>query len=387
MAGPFANRIFADLGARVIKVEEYHGDPMRSPNLSMLLGTHRGKESIAVDLKSEQGRAVIYELVKRADVVHHNMRAGVMERLGMGYDALSKINPRVVYCHSSGYGNEGPWASLPTFEPLHSAIGGLLTRTGGELNAPRMYLSHMDYGCGLTSATMTIAALVERERSGKGQYIEVPQTGAGLLAMSDAHGYQGRISETFPLDYDQRGHAPTNALYRTSDGWIVIACYSAAEWDGVRRGLGIESAEWPGYESPRQEKVDDSKIDQVLSDALAGISCADAERRLRAEGVPCAIPRPLTAQQTVNEPSLRSLNVIVTAYHPEAGDVLEVGHTIRFGNANAVHLNPVPLIGQNSIAILRELGKSEAEIRSLIEDKIIRDAGRDIIPQFAPAPH
>ncbi len=385
MAGPFANRIFADLGARVIKVEEYHGDPMRSPNLSMLLGTHRGKESIAVDLKSDQGRAVIYELVKRADVVHHNMRAGVMERLGMGYDALSGINPQIVYCHSSGYGNEGPWAALPTFEPLHSAIGGLLTRTGGELNAPRLYLSHMDYGCGLTSATMTIAALVQRERSGKGQYIEVPQTGAGLLAMSDAYGHQGRISETFPLDYDQRGHAPTNALYRTSDGWIVIACYSAVEWDGVRRGLGIQSAQWPSYESARQEKMGDSKIAQVLSDALAGVSCADAERRLRAEGVPCAVPRPLTPQQTVNEPSLRSLNVIVAAHHPEAGNVLEVGHTVRFGNANAVHLNPVPLIGQNSIAILRELGKSEAEIRSLIDGKIIKDAGQDISPQFAPA--
>ena len=148
---------------------------------------------------------------------------------------------------------------LPTFEPLHSAIGGLLTRTGGELNAPRIYLTHMDYGCGLTSATMTIAALIEREHSGKGQYIEVPQTGAGLLAMSDAHGYEGRISETFPLDYDQRGHAPTNALYRTADGWIVIACYSAMEWEGVRRGLGIASAQWPGYERARQEKVGDSE--------------------------------------------------------------------------------------------------------------------------------
>jgi crotonobetainyl-CoA:carnitine CoA-transferase CaiB-like acyl-CoA transferase len=384
MAGPFANRIFADLGARVIKVEEYHGDPMRSPNLSMLLGTHRGKESIAVDLKSERGRAVIYELVKRADVVHHNMRAGVMDRLGMGYDDLSRINPTIIYCHSSGYGNAGPWAALPTFEPLHSAIGGLLTRAGGELNAPRTYLTHMDYGCGLTSATMTIAALVERERSGKGQYIEVPQTGAGLLAMSDAHGHQGGISETFPLDYDQRGHAPTNALYRTNDGWIVIACYSAAQWDGVRRGLGINSARWPSYQDARQERMGDSKVAQLLTEVIGGLACADAQRQLRAEGVPCAIPQPLTPAQTVNEPSLRSLNVIVAAHHPEGGDVLEVGHTIRFGNATAVHLNPVPLIGQNSVAILRELGKSEAEIQSLVEDKIIKDAGRDIIPRFAP---
>jgi|SRR5579875_190582 crotonobetainyl-CoA:carnitine CoA-transferase CaiB-like acyl-CoA transferase len=385
MAGPFANRIFADLGARVIKVEEYHGDPMRSPNLSMLLGTHRGKESIAVDLKSERGRAVIYELVRRADVVHHNMRVGAMERLGMGYETLAEINPRIIYCHSSGYGNEGPWASLPTFEPLHSAIGGLLTRTGGELNAPRIYLTHMDYGCGLTSAAMTIAALVERERSGQGQYIEVPQTGAGLLAMSDAHGHQGRISETFPLDYDQRGHAPTNALYRTSDGWIAIACYSDEEWQAVPHALGIANTRWPRYETARQEKLSDSKVAQLLTDTLGAIACADAERRLRAAGVPCAIPRALTPEQTLNEPELRRLNVIVAAHHPEGGNVLEVGHTIRFSNANAVHLNPVPVIGQNSTAIVRELGKSDVEIRALLDARIIKDAGLELTPRFAPA--
>lgn len=378
MAGPFANRIFADLGARVIKVEEYHGDPMRSPNLSMLLGTHRGKQSIAVNLKSEAGREVIYELVRRADVVHHNMRAGAMERLGMGYDDLSAINPGIIYCHSSGYGNEGPWAQLPTFEPLHSALGGLLTRTGGELNAPRLYLSHMDYGCGLTSATVTIAALVERERSGKGQFIEVPQTGAGLLAISDAHGVKGRISETFPLDYDQRGHAPSNSLYRTSDGWIVIACYSEAEWNGVRRGLGIESVQWPSYEAARQEKLGESATAHLIQDKMAQISTADAERRLREAGVPSAVPRPLTPLQFLTEPLLRSLNVAVAEHHPEGGNVLEVGHTIRFGNANAIHLNPVPLIGQNSIEILRELGKSDAEIQSLIDGKVIRDAGQEV---------
>jgi crotonobetainyl-CoA:carnitine CoA-transferase CaiB-like acyl-CoA transferase len=385
MAGPFANRMFADLGARVIKVEEYHGDPMRSPNLSMLLGTHRGKQSIAVDLKSEQGRALIHDLVKRADVVHHNMRAGAMERLGMGYDTLSRINPRLVYCHSSGYGNEGPWALLPTFEPLHSALGGLLTRTGGELNAPRIYLSHMDYGCGLTSAVMTIAALVEREHSGHGQFIEVPQTGAGLLAMSDAHGHQDNVSETFPLDYDQRGHAPTNALYRTADGWIVIACYSSEEWEGVRRALGINSAQWPCYADARRQKMGDSRVAQLLTEILGGISCADAERCLHAQGVPYAVPHPLKPQQVLNEPLLRSLNIIVAAHHPEGGNVLEVGHTIRFGSANAVHLNPVPVIGQNSVAILRELGKSDAEIRALLDHKIVRDAGLELAWRFASA--
>jgi crotonobetainyl-CoA:carnitine CoA-transferase CaiB-like acyl-CoA transferase len=229
MAGPFANRLFADLGARVIKVEEYGGDPMRGPQLNIFLGVQRGKESIAVDLKSDAGRRIVHALVKRADVVHNNMRLGAMERLGMGWEQLRALNPRLVYCHSSGYGNSGEWSQLPTFEPLHSAIAGMLSRIGGEDNPPEHYLTHMDYGCGLTSTVMVLAALVERERSGLGQYLEVPQTGAGLLAMSDVHGHREHKSETFPLDHEQRGHAPTNALYRTRDGWVVIACYSERE--------------------------------------------------------------------------------------------------------------------------------------------------------------
>jgi crotonobetainyl-CoA:carnitine CoA-transferase CaiB-like acyl-CoA transferase len=132
MAGPFANRLFADLGARVIKVEEYGGDPMRGPQLSIFLGVQRGKESLAVDLKNAEGRRVVHELVKRADVIHNNMRLGAMERLGMGWEQLRELNPRLIYCHSSGYGNSGEWARLPTFEPLHSAITGMLCRTGGE---------------------------------------------------------------------------------------------------------------------------------------------------------------------------------------------------------------------------------------------------------------
>ncbi|HXD91545.1 MAG TPA: CoA transferase, partial [Candidatus Binataceae bacterium] len=178
MAGPFANRLFADLGARVIKVEEYGGDPMRGPQLSSFLGVQRGKESIAVDLKSVEGKQIALDLVRRADVVHHNLRAGAMERLGVGWDQLHAINPRLIFCHSSGYGNDGPWSKLPTFEPLHSALTGMLVRTGGDGNMPDHYLTHMDYGCGLTSCTMVLAALVEREQSGVGQYLEVPQTGA-----------------------------------------------------------------------------------------------------------------------------------------------------------------------------------------------------------------
>jgi crotonobetainyl-CoA:carnitine CoA-transferase CaiB-like acyl-CoA transferase len=304
MAGPFANRLFADLGARVIKIEEYGGDPMRGPQLGIFLGVQRGKESIAVDLKSDAGRRIVQELVKRADVVHNNMRLGAMERLGMGWEQLRALSPRLVYCHSSGYGNSGEWSRLPTFEPLHSAITGMLSRTGGEGNPPEHYLTHMDYGCGLTSAVMVLAALVERERSGAGQYLEVPQTGAGLLAMSDVHGHRDRKSETFPLDHNQRGHAPTNALYRTFDGWVVIACYSDQEWESVRRALAI-GARWPSFAEARNQRYGQSDTAQLMQAVLANCSTVMAIRRLQAEGVPCTVPAPLAPAEVMVEPTLR----------------------------------------------------------------------------------
>jgi crotonobetainyl-CoA:carnitine CoA-transferase CaiB-like acyl-CoA transferase len=381
MAGPFANRLFADLGARVIKVEEYGGDPMRGPQLSIFLGVQRGKESIAVDLKSEEGRRIVYELVKRADVVHNNMRLGAMERLGMGWEQLGMLNPRLVYCHSSGYGNSGEWSRLPTFEPLHSAITGMLSRTGGEGNPPEHYLTHMDYGCGLTSTVMVLAALVERERSGLGQYLEVPQTGAGLLAMSDVHGHRERKSETFPLDHEQRGHAPTNALYRTFDGWIVIACYSQCEWESVRRALAIE-APWPSFAEARNQRFGQSDAAQLVQAALINCSTVAAIRHLRAEDVPCTIPAPFEPTAVIVEPTLRSRGVIVAEQHHDAGEIFEVGHTIRFGNANSWNLRPAPITGQHSIEILRELSISEAEIKKLIDSKVVNAA---IAPQATAA--
>jgi len=360
----------------VIKVEEYGGDPMRGPQLGIFLGVQRGKESIAIDLKSQEGRAIIHDLVRKADVVHNNMRVGAMDRLGMGWEQLRAINPRLIYCHSSGYGNDGEWARLPTFEPLHSALTGMLSRTGGEGNPPDHYLTHMDYGCGLTSCVMVLAALVERERSGMGQFLEVPQTGAGLLAMSDVYGFQESKSETFPLDHDQRGHAPTNALYRTADGWVVIACYSDREWNGVQRGLGIAKTQWPSYAQARNERLAASTVAKTIEVTLAPLTTTAAIRWLRAEGVPCTAPATFEPEELIVEPAMRARGVVVAEQHYDAGEIYEVGHTVRFGSANAMNLRPAPVTGQHSVDILRELGRDDAEIERLITGKVVNAAAR-----------
>ena len=379
MAGPFAPRLMADLGARVIKIEEVSGEPTRR-SLRLFLGVQRGKEDLAVNLKTSEGRQAAYELVKKADIVHHNMRMPAAERLGLGYDVLRQINPKLIYCHSSGYGTQGPWGAWPAFEPLHSAITGVLNRTAGLDNPPTHYISHQDYGCGLTSTVAVLAALVERERSGQGQFLEVPQVGAGLLAMSDVFFDGDRKSETFSLDHDQRGYAPTNALYRTSDGWILIACYCDQDWQGVRRALGIDGEAWPDYPQARREPLNDSNSAGVLEQALAWLTTLEAEKRLREEGAPCAVPTALDVAPLLADPAFRGQGLIVVENHPEAGELYEVGHTIRFQHSTRLHTRAAPVLGQDTVAILREVGKTEAEIEGMIAAKVVTAA-----KQQAPA--
>ena len=377
MAGPFSPRLMADLGARVIKIEEVTGGGVRR-SLRLFLGVQRGKEALAVNLKTEEGRQVAYELIKRADIVHHNMRMPAAQRLGLGYDVLRQINPKLIYCHSSGYGTQGPWGAWPAFEPLHSAVTGVLNRIAGQGNPPIHYLSHQDYGCGLTSTVAVLAALVERERSGQGQFLEVPQVAAGLLAMSDVYFDGDRKSETFALDQEQRGYAPTNALYRTSDGWILIACYCDQDWQGVRRALGIDGATWPDYRQARREPLNGSNTAKGLEQVLARLTTSDAERSLRGEGAPYAVPAPLDVTQLLADPTFRGHGLIMVEHHPEAGELYEVAHTIRFEHSTRLHTRPAPVLGQDTVAILREVGKTEAEIEQLIAAQVVTAANQPV---------
>ncbi len=194
--------------------------------------------------------------------------------------------------------------------------------------------------------------------------------------MSDVHGHKDSKSETFPLDHEQRGHAPTNALYRTADGWLVIACYSDREWDGVRRGLGIADAQWPPYAQARQEGLAASAIARTIEAALAPLTTAAALRRLGAEGVPCTSPSTFEPEELIVEPGLRARGVVVVEQHYDAGEIYEVGHTVRFGSANTINLRPAPVTGQHSVEILRELGRDEAEIDRLISGKVVNAGGR-----------
>jgi crotonobetainyl-CoA:carnitine CoA-transferase CaiB-like acyl-CoA transferase len=368
IAGPFANRVLADLGARVVKVEELRGDPLRRVPRHFI-SSQRGKESLAVDLKTAAGQELVHRLVARADIVHHNMRLGVMERLAMGYKQLRELNPGLIYCHSSGYGNAGEWARLPAFEPLHSAVAGMLARTGGPGRPPLHYLSHMDFGCALTSAAAVLAALHHRDRTGEGQYLECPQVGSALLAMADVHLVGEALRQSFAVDPEQRGHAAGNALYECRDGWLTIAVGCQAEWEWLHQALELGSP-IDSYEEIRRAGYGGPPAARIR-DRLAGIEVADAQARLAGVGVAHAVPAEIADGAALAATPLWRAGVIEVFPHPDYGRVFAVGPTLRFGAEYDLERSGYERMGAQTAAIITELGYTRDERRRLFASGVV----------------
>lgn len=369
VAGPFAMRLLADLGAHVTKVDDAALVGQSVPGHT--LGWNHTKESLAVDLRSDEGRQIVRDLIEHADVFDHNQRFGVMDRLGLSAEELRALNPRLVYCHSSGYGNHGPWATLPVFGPLADAVAGTFSRTGGSDNRPLHYVSHVDFGNALNSAPLVLAALIERERSGEGQYLETVQLGASLLWMSDCFfDDDGELSQTFELDAFQRGHAPTNALYPTRDGWIVLACYAEREWRSAHEALGAPQRE--SYAQARSRTIAPADDDGPLAQALALLDTSEALARLGARGVACATPdATFLVPELLLGTDLARVGPLVTYTYPDRGDVFEVGRPLRLSSAPDDPSSRSPYYGEHTRAILERLGRPAEQIERLLGDRVV----------------
>jgi crotonobetainyl-CoA:carnitine CoA-transferase CaiB-like acyl-CoA transferase len=380
IAGPFTSRLLADLGARVVKVDAEDATVGRTFRGSSV-GINRGKRNLVVDLKTHDGQQVLLDLAAQADVVHQNLRNGVMERLGLGARQLLAANPRLVFCQSSGYGNEGPWADLPAWGPLIDATAGMLTRTGGHGRPPMHYATHVDYGGALSTAPHILEALVERERSGSGQAVEHPQLASAMWAMSDAHVLDGVVHETFPLDPEQLGHSATNALYRTADGWITLSCFSEREWRAAVETMGVACSS--SYAAVRARRVDKGPEYALLAAAFADRATTDALRMLGAAGVPAAEPTALPAE-ALDEHGFDALGLVVHYEDPRVGYMFEIGPMVRFSETPTTpHRRPTAALGQHSREILAEFGFAPERIDALVESGVVVQAPPPV--RFTPA--
>jgi crotonobetainyl-CoA:carnitine CoA-transferase CaiB-like acyl-CoA transferase len=359
LAGPFGPMLLGDLGATVYKLESPQGDQMR-PVTQPFNGCQRGKRDIVVDLKQPEGLEIAHRLMREVDVVHHNMRPGVAERLGVDYETAKRLNPTVIYCHTTMWGSDGPRATWPGFDQLAQSSCGLEQELGGEGNGPNWYRFGMcDQACAVQSAIAVLMALNWRERTGEGQLVDTSIVNGGVFLNTDAWIGPDGWSERPRTDAKQTGFGPYYRLYETSDGWVAIACLGETH----RRALaGVVPATTVADPGPDLEAWFAARTMQRAFDELD------------AAGVPVEMAREDARRTWFDAPDVVAAGLVADYEHPQYGRFRQFGSLVDLSETPGRIAGPPPMLGQHSREVLGELGYSDAEIAEL------RDQGVTLWP-------
>ena len=379
MAGPFCGMQLADLGAEVIKVEPPDGgDQVRSmaPLLdgegSAFVRLNRNKRSIALNLKSADGKEVFRKLVKTADVVVENLRPGTMLDLGLGYEALRQLNPGLVYVAASGWGQDGPLSSQPGLDIMAQARSGLMSITGTPDGDPvKVGVPVTDLVCALYGALAAVSALYARRETGVGQFIDVCLLEAGVsLAIWEA----GKFFATGEIPRPQGSAHQSNAPYqafRSADGWLTIGATTPPNWNAFCRALGLERLlEDPRYSDTSLRYQHRDTLIPVIEDVIVKKPTAYWLGLLERAGVPCA---PIERfDEVFSDRHLNARSYFWDAPHPKLGSVRQLGSPMRFSQTPVRREKAGPLLGEDSSALLAELGYGPAEIEALFDQRVAR---------------
>jgi crotonobetainyl-CoA:carnitine CoA-transferase CaiB-like acyl-CoA transferase len=395
MAAPFATMQLADLGARVLKIENpAGGDPVRDtgPFLdgesSPFVRLNRNKESVALDLKSAEGKSAFLRLAARADVLVENLRPGAMRGLGFGYEAVREVNPRIVYASASGWGQDGPLASLPGLDIMAQARGGLMSITGTPDGAPvKIGVPICDLVCAMYVALGVTAALKERDRSGEGQYLDVSLLESGVsFAIWEAGKYFATGEVGRPLGSAHQSTAPYQAV-RTSDGYVTVGAVTPKTWKGMCAALGLE-------ELLDDERYSDAATRHGHRDTLIPAIEAVTTTRTTDEvvaaldeaGVPCA---PIADYgQVFTDDHLQQRDYFWDAAHPTLGPVRQLGSPMRLSRTPVRQDTAGPRLGAGTRAALEWAGIPSDGVDGLIEAGIAADPAHVVVgsPAVSPLP-
>lgn len=373
-AGPTAIRTFADLGARVIKLEIPPGAPGgddmiggRDHNRADYENLHRNKESLTLNMKEPEGLAILHELVKSADVFIENYRPDVKYRLGIGPDQLRRINPRLVYASISGFGQDGPYANWPGFDSIAQGMGGLMSVTGKPEDGPmRVGIPIADLCSGHFCAQAIMAALLEREVSGEGQWVQTSLL-ESQIAMLDFQAAQWLIDHKVPRSTGNE-HPLTvpTGVFQTRDGYINLAAIGNNMFKRLCVALEIpELIDQPGFGSDPERVRNRERVNAAVGAAFLQRSTAEWTEILLKAGVPCG---PIyTVDRMFEDPQVKHLGIARTLQHPELGDIEVVGLPMNFSRYPRQDgpLTAAPAQGDQTGQILGELGYSAQRIAEL----------------------
>ena len=369
LAGPFGPMLLGDLGATVYKLESPDGDQMR-PVTQPFNGCQRGKLDIVVDLKTPEGREIAHRLIREVDVVHHNMRPGVAERLGVDYETARQLNPSVIYCHTTMWGSDGPRATWPGFDQLGQSSCGLELELGGEGNPPNWYRFGMcDQGCAVQSALAVLMALYWRERTGDGQLVDTSIVNAGVHFNTDAWIGPDGWSERPRSDQQQAGLGPLYRLYPTSDGWVALACLGQSHWAALTKAVPAVDGD-ARFADAAARAANAEALTNVLAAFLVTRTAQDAFDLLDGAGVPVEIADPDGGRTWFGRPDLVAAGLVADYEHPQYGRFRQFGHLVQLSDTPGRIAGPPPLLGQHSREVLAELGYPPEQIGQLREQGV-----------------
>ncbi len=379
VAGPYCTQILGDLGADIVKVERLGrgddarawGPPFWGQESATFMSVNRNKRSLAVDLKADAGRAVVERLLGRADVFVQSLRAGAAEELGLGYARVAGLNPRLVYCSVTAFGTEGPLKDRPGYDPLMQAYGGIMSINGHPDQPPaRVPVSVVDMGTGMWAVMGILAALRERDRTGRGAEVTTAlfDTALAWSVFQMSHYFAtGEVPR--PQGSGTAMIVPYEA-FPVADGWVMIAAGSDALFVKATAALEVpELARDPRFvDNPRRVE---HRV--ALRDTLARVTrtmtADELLGRLQRAGVPSA--RVSTMDQVATEPQTEASGMLPMMKHPRLPDYRAVALPIKWDGERPAATRVPPLLGEHSAEVLAELGYDDAAIRGLVERHVI----------------
>ena len=384
LAGPYAGMVLADLGAEVVKVEPLGSGEMtrgllkNDPNYSFknfgayFLTLNRNKKSVSIDLKNKKGLEVFYDLVRSADVVLNNFSAGVVSKLKIDFENLSSINPKIITCSITGFGETGPHSTRPAYDQIVQAYSGGMSITGKDAKSPtRAGIPIGDLGSGLYSVIGILSALYSREKTQKGQHIDLSLLDVQISLLT----YMATMQTLSGIDPEPIGnahfvHVPYNS-FTTSDGFVVIAVITDEFWKSLKSVVNISSLDDSKFDSSIERLKNQAFIENELNKVLSTQTSDYWIDKLNKEKVPCA---PINKfSDALNDEQVKHRNMIVEVEHPDGGFVKMPGNPVKMSYTNEESYSSPPHLGTDTREILKNWSKYEDDkIESLENEKIIQ---------------
>ncbi len=376
--GPIATQVLGDYGADVLKVESPEGDLMRANGVSrhpgmssIFLTINRNKRSIVIDLKKEEGRLLLLDLVGQADVLVHNMRVSAITRLGIDYQTVKAVKPDIVYCAATGFGQDGPYHAHPAFDDIVQAASGLAGLMRDQTGAPSFFPALIaDKTAGMAVVNAVLAALFHRARTGEGQYVEVPMFET-LVEFNIAEHLAGIAFEPplGPAGYARITNGGRKPL-RSSDGYLAILPYSPDHWIRLLKRLDREDL-IAKYDLSDRHKLNQNvrALYQELAEMTPGRTTEEWISTCEALDVP--VTPIYSLDELLDHPHLKAVEMFKTLEHPSEGTIRYARPAVRFAASPASVRCAAPSLGEHSCSILEEFGFSTARIAQYAADGII----------------